>query len=84
MIQLASVLLFGLFGYIAFSTNFCDPGIDTVTLIVGIIAWFLFSHASGEKDDDPSAMVRKLSEKLEEMEQKKTEEKKKTRVRPLG
>ena len=83
MIQIAAVVIFGLFGYIAFQTNFRDPGIDVVTLIVGIVAWFLFSHASGEKDDDPSTMVRKLSETLEEMEQKKAEEKKKARVRPL-
>ena len=83
MIQIAAALLFGLFGYIAYSTNFRDPGIDVVTLIVGIVAWFLFSHASGQKDDEPSAMVQKLVEKLLKMEQEGAEKKKRKRVRPL-
>lgn len=84
MIQVAAWMLFSLFGYVAYATNFRDPGIDIVTLIVGIVAWFLTSKASSQKDDDPSVMVRELSEKLEELEQKKTEEKKKVRVRLLG
>ena len=84
MTQIASALLLGLFGWIAYSLNFRDPGLDVVTLIVGIITIFLFTHASEQKSDDASAMVRELSEKLQEMEQKKVEEKKKARVRLLG